>query len=287
MIPSQPNLLCFQTHYDAYHQVNGRLLSAFTADTLSDLKIASATQGTPFSAARRPRPNLPAETSRRCACVIPPPSSTCTRTSAAQTRVAPADVVLGLSILVLDISAHAPGTCKRGPVLNDTTAKWPLSFPAAHHPDIPQLKLKLELSLEASARHSLPSHPTAIMTRLALDPGAGPRRCAIGQDVMQKVYTLMQDLMLCLIIPLVVLRELSSFCLAAPHPSSRSRPSIALVSSICGTIAIQPHPPRAQRIHDSDRWSRSSPVQPHCFDIVTDFGYAPSICTSSVSETLI
>ena len=121
-----------------------------------------------------------------------------------------------------------------------------------------KLKLKLKSSLDALARHSLPSHPTAIVTRLPLDPGAGPRRCAIGEDVMQKVYTLMQDLMFRLIIPLVVLRELSSFCLAAPHPSSRSRPSIALVSSICGTIAIQPHPPPAQCIHD-DRYSRSRP----------------------------
>ena len=47
------------------------------------------------------------------------------------------------------------------------------------------------------------------------------RRCAIGQEVAQKAYTLMQDLTFCLIIPLVyvILRESSSFCLASPYAS--------------------------------------------------------------------
>ncbi|KAI0702603.1 STE3-domain-containing protein [Earliella scabrosa] len=64
------------------------------------------------------------------------------------------------------------------------------------------------------------------------------RRCAIGQEVAQKAYTLMQDLTFCLIIPLVYV--------------------------ILHVI-----------------------VQPHRFDIVADFGCAPSIYTSSVSIILI
>ena len=60
------------------------------------------------------------------------------------------------------------GTCKRGPGLNENVAaKGPPSpFPACPRPGYTQLKPKSKLSLDALARHSLPSH---IATRLPLD----------------------------------------------------------------------------------------------------------------------